>query len=160
VSVLLFLHFLHCFLNFSCLLFLPGDSSVSVSMPLPGSLVSTGLSSRPDRILPGFRPATLSPVPYGASSVVLPRLRPTSSAAGLLSVDSAFEAVVIPDVAYVLGPACSVVTGFPTPSGKFGCFPIVPNICILGATVKCAYTSSDLASQCFLYHLLMLNRRC
>ncbi|KAM0931492.1 hypothetical protein ACQ4PT_000481 [Festuca glaucescens] len=93
-----------------------GDSSMSLSMPLPGSLVPTALSSRPDRPPSGFPPAIFSPVHSGTSSVVLPHLRPPSSPAGLLSVDSAFQAVLIPDVPYVLGPACSLVTGYPTPS--------------------------------------------
>ncbi|KAM0914328.1 hypothetical protein ACQ4PT_011536 [Festuca glaucescens] len=75
-----------------------GDSSVSLSMPLPSSLVPTALSSRPDRPPSGFPPAIFSLVHSGTSSVVLPHLRPPSSPAELLSVDSAFQAVLIPDV--------------------------------------------------------------
>jgi hypothetical protein len=128
------------------LIFLAGDSSVSMSMPAPTSLVPTALSSR-------------LPVHYRASSAVLPHFSPSSSPAGLLSVDSAFQSVVIPDVPYVLGPACSLVTGYPTPSGRFVSSPAVSNICMTCAIVKCFYAFSNLALQCFLYRLLMVNKR-
>jgi hypothetical protein len=63
-------------------------------------------------------------------------------------------------VPYVLGPACSLVTGYPTPSGKFVSSPAVSTICMTCVVVKCVYASSNLVFQCFLYRLLMLSRRC
>ncbi|KAM0926502.1 hypothetical protein ACQ4PT_003554 [Festuca glaucescens] len=81
-----------------------GDSSVRLPMPVLSSPVVPALSSGIVPVLP--RPSS------GLVSV----LRPTSSPGVLFSVDSALQAVLSPDASYVLGPACSFHTGYPTPS--------------------------------------------
>ncbi|KAM0912941.1 hypothetical protein ACQ4PT_012492 [Festuca glaucescens] len=93
-----------------------GDSSVNLSMALPTSFMSVAPSSRPARPPSGLPPTVLPPLRSAFPPAVLPRLRPPSSPGGLLSVDSALQDLLIPDVTYVLGPACSLVTGYPTPS--------------------------------------------
>jgi hypothetical protein len=149
---------LHSFSNCACLFFLAGDSSVNVSVPPLAPFVPTALSSRVDQLSSPPLRVAFSSVHYGTSSAVLPHLSP-SSATGLLSVDSAFQSVVIPDVPYVLGPSCSLVTGYPTPSGKFVSSFAVSAICMARAVVKCVYASSNVVFQYLLYPLLMLSRR-
>jgi hypothetical protein len=109
---------------------------VNVSVPLLAPSAPIALSSRLGQLPSGLPTDAFSTLHCGSSSVLLPHFSPPSPAAGLLSVDSAFQSVIIPDVPYVLGPACSLVTGYPTPSGKFVFF---------------------LLSLLFVWHALLLN---
>jgi hypothetical protein len=133
---------------------------VNVSVPLLAPSAPIALSSRLGQLPSGLPTDAFSALHYGSSSVLLPHFSPPSPAVGLLSVDSAFQSVIIPDVPYVLGPACSLVTGYPTPSGKFVSFSVVSAFCMACAIVKSMYVSSNVLFQCFLYRSLMLSRHC